>query len=153
MSTMRLFEQGRPLVLYLRPLLETRSKREECAPPASVTGQHSVSLVPTGRGTPDHPASWDTSARPWVPRSCVYEKTHSSSIPVLWTGGKARELSQTPLTGIGNAGDRAHDMLFFSIRAYLSWGLALIWNGMLTSRTGWSIPPGCEGASRPSVSK
>src|ERR1700735_2024672 len=38
-------------------------------------------------------------------------------------------------------------------RAYPYCGLTLIWNGMLTSRTGWSIPPGCEGASRPSVSK
>src|SRR5258708_39915956 len=36
---------------------------------------------------------------------------------------------------------------------HLYWGLALIWNGMLTSRTGRSIPPGCEGASRPSVGK
>src|SRR5258708_3592937 len=34
---------------------------------------------------------------------------------------------------------------------YLYCGLTLIWNGMLTSRTGRSIPPGCEGASRPSV--
>ena len=40
----------------------------------------------------------------------------------------------------------------FLMRFHLYWGLAPIPNGMLTSRTGWSIPPGCEGASRPSVS-
>ncbi len=41
----------------------------------------------------------------------------------------------------------------FLMRFYLYWGLAPVWNGMLTSRTGRSIPPGCEGASSPSVSK
>ncbi len=33
------------------------------------------------------------------------------------------------------------------------WGLGPVWSGMLTSRTGLSMPPGCAGDSSPSVSK
>src|SRR6202022_3115306 len=38
-----------------------------------------------------------------------------------------------------------------SPRSHLHWGLAVNCIGRLTSRTGRSIPPGCAGASRPSV--
>jgi pyruvate dehydrogenase (quinone)/pyruvate oxidase len=38
-------------------------------------------------------------------------------------------------------------------KAHLSCGLELIRNGTFTSRAGWSVPPGWDGASRPSVNK
>ena len=59
----------------------------------------------------------------------------------------------------GTSVSHSPPMLAEAARAHLYWevyaycGLALIGSGILTSRTGLSMPPGCAGDSSPSVSK
>jgi hypothetical protein len=64
-----------------------------------------------------------------------------------------RNRASGPLTVLIGTKLAPRDPKWLRVRflAHLSSGLVPIWNGIFTSRTGWSIPPGCDGASRPSV--